>query len=246
MSEAPAVTAPPLGLIARFVGVIFSPGATYAAVLRTPKPFGILFLVAVVIGLSAAVPQMTESGRQAMLDMNVQNIERVTGQPVTDVMYTAMERQSRFGAVLGLIATFVMLPIVALLVSGFLWGVFNAFLGGTESFKHVLTVVTHGMVIAALGTLAAMPVMMMQGTMTTSGPFNLGVLVPMLNDAGFPSRFLRATTVFGIWQTIVVGIGLAVLYRKSARSVSMGLLVVYALMTAVIVTVTGAFMNFGG
>lgn len=246
MSDSTAAAEPTMGLFARFVGIIFSPGVTFASALKTPKPFGILFLSAIVIGLAGSAPQMTESGRQAMLDMQIQSVERMTGEPVTDEMYTGMESRARYGPIFAIVGTLIMMPIMSLLVTGFLWGVFNAILGGTESFKSVLTVVTHGMVIAALGAIAAAPVIVMQGVVSTTGPFNLGVLVPMLDASSFPARFLSAITVFGIWQTIVVAIGLAVLYRKSTQSIAMGLLVLYALITAVMVTIFGAFMNFGG
>lgn len=245
MSETPAAAASPLGLVARFMGVIFSPGATFKAALQTPKPVGILLVVALIVGLAAGAPQMTESGRQAVLDAQVEAMER-SGQEISDQAYAAMQSFNRFGAILAVVGTLIVLPVTALIVTGFLWGVFNALLGGTATFKQVLTVVTHGMVIAALGTLAAMPVFLMQGTVSTTSPFNLGLLAPMLDDTGFPARFLRAVNVFGIWQTIVVAIGMAVLYRKAVRSVAMGLLVVYALVTAVFVTVFGSFMNFGG
>src|SRR5688500_2511542 len=89
---------PAKGLIARAIGIILSPKATFEEVVRAPRPFGILFLCSLVIGISQGAPQFTERGRQAALDMQVQQVERMTGRTVTDEMYQQMEGRSRLGA----------------------------------------------------------------------------------------------------------------------------------------------------
>ena len=86
------------GLFGRAIGVITSPGATFAHVVASPRPAAILLLVSAVIAVAATIPQMTETGRQAILNAQVEMIERF-GQTVTDDMYAAMERQAnRFAA----------------------------------------------------------------------------------------------------------------------------------------------------
>ncbi len=164
------------GVLSRAIGIIVSPGATYKEVLRSPRPVGILLLCCLVIAMATGLPQFTERGQQAALDMNVQNIERFTGRPVTPEMYTQMERQAAYGGYFAFVGVFVMMPVMSLIFTGVLWVVFNAILGGTATFKSVLTVVTHSQVIGALGAVAAAPIQYLQGTQNMAGPFNFGAL----------------------------------------------------------------------
>jgi hypothetical protein len=208
---------------------------------RSPKAVGILFLCAVVIGISQGAPQFTERGRQAALDMQVQQIERMTGQTVNDQMYQRMEQQSRFGAYFSVIGTLVFLPVWSLIMTGVLWAIFNAMLGGTATFKQVLAVVAHSSVPGALGAAIGAPIQLMQGTMSMGGPFNLGALMPMLDENSFLARFLGATSVFTIWGIFVLAIGLAVLYRRKTRSIAIGLFAAYVVVAGSLIAIFGRF-----
>jgi hypothetical protein len=208
---------------------------------RSPKAVGILFLCAVVIGISQGAPQFTERGRQAALDMQVQQIERMTGQTVNDQMYQRMEQQSRFGAYFSVIGTLVFLPVWSLIMTGVLWAIFNAMLGGTASFKQVLAVVAHSSVPGALGAVIGAPIQLMQGTMSMGGPFNLGALMPMLDENSFLARFLGATSVFTIWGIFVLAIGLAVLYRRKTRNIAIGLFAAYVVVAGSLIAIFGRF-----
>lgn len=243
MTDETSAAPPSPGLFQRFMGVIFSPGPTMAAALKPPAPYAILFLCAVLTGVFTAIPQMTETGRQAVIDLNVANAERFSGQPVSDAQYATYETMARYQPILSILGSLVGTPIATLLFTALMWGIFNAVFGGTATFKEVLSVVSHGMVIAALAAIAAAPVVLMQGQMTVVGPFNLGALVPMMAEDSFLARLLGSIGVFTIWQTIVVAIGLGVLYRKKTSSIAVGLLIAYVAVTAVFVWAFSGFMG---
>jgi hypothetical protein len=235
--------APAKGLIARAIGIITSPRATYEDVVRSPRPFGILLLCSVIIGLAQAVPQFTERGRQAALDMQVQQIERWTGNQVSDAQYRAMEQQAKISAYIGPIFVLIGMTIWCLLQTAIYWAIFNALLGGTATFKQVLAVVTHSLVIGALGLVIGAPIQLWQGTLSMGGPFNLGALVPMLDEGSFLARFLGVVSVFTIWGLIVLAIGLAVLYRRKTANIAIALFLAFGLIGAAFV---GVFSRFGG
>jgi hypothetical protein len=232
------------GLIGRAIGVITSPGATFAHVVRDPRPVAILLVVAVIIAVAQAIPQFTEAGRQAIIDTQLEAVERMTGQPVTDEVYQQMVDRASINAYVGIGFTFIFLPIVALIFGGLYWGVFNAIFGGTASFKQVLGLVTHSMVIGAVGALISAPIQLMSESISVGGPFNLGALLPMLDPESFLARFLGFISAITIWQIIVMAIGLGVLYRRKSTGIAIGLLVAYGLIVAAGVTVFGAL--FGG
>lgn len=236
--------APDPGLFARFIGVITSPKATFQAVVANPKPIGVLFLVAVVMSVFTAGMQYTEVGRQSALDMQVSAMERF-GMTVTDEMYARMEQQVRspLSGVWTIISQFVFLPLMALFFAALFWAIFNALMGGTARFKQVLAVVTHSMVIMALGVALTIPVQLIQGQMTYTGPFNLGVLVPMMDENSFIARFLSWMNLFTLWQTFVTAIGLGVLYKRRTTPIAVTLIGIYVVIVAIAVTAFSAFMR---
>ncbi len=244
MSETAPSQPQTLGLFARAIGVITSPAATFADVVREPRPAAILLIVALVIAVAATVPQMTEKGRQAVLDTQVQTMERLMG-PLDDEVYAQLEAQSHSNTrhIYSVVGTLIWLPLMATFFTALLWGLFNVLMGGGATFKQVLGVVTHSMVIMAVGALVAAPIQMMQTTFSLTGPFNLGALVPMLDPESFISRFLRFTSAITIWQMIVLAIGLGVLYKRKSTGIAIGLLAAYGLLVALGVAVFSAFMG---
>jgi hypothetical protein len=218
------------GLIARAIGMVIAPGETYRTVVKYPRPAFILLLVCLVLALATALPQFTERGRLAALEMQIQQTEKFM--PVTPEMAQGMERNSHYGGYITLASTFIMLPIFTLLFSAIYWGVFNAILGGTAKFKQVLGVVSHSQVIMALGAAAGAPIQLATGKMTATGPFSLGALAPMLEPNGMLANFLGSIAVFQVWGTIVCAIGLGTLYNRKSRNIAITLLAIYALFAA--------------
>jgi hypothetical protein len=243
MSETVATAPVAPGLWQRAIGIIVSPTATLKSVVVTPKPAGILLLAALVIGLAQTVPQFTERGRQATIDMQVQQRERLTGQTMTAEQYAQLEKISVYTRYLTFVAVLVFLPIVCLALTAVYWAIFNTVLGGTAQFKQVLGIVTHTSIIGALGAVIAAPIQYLQGVQTASGPFNLGALVPMLDPGSFFYNLLAGINVFTLWQVVVTAIGLGVLYRRRSTGIAVTLLVLYVLLASAF---TAAFSSVGG
>jgi hypothetical protein len=221
------------GVFARAVGVILSPAATFASITRDPRPAGVLFVACVLVGLAGGLPQLTERGRQATLDAQVQSVERFTGQPASPEMRAQLERQVQFGVYGAFVGVFIMMPAVSILIAAVLWVTFNAGLGGSAPFKAIL----------ALGAVVSAPIQLAQGVQSLAGPFNLGGLVPMLDPSGFVATFLSGISVFALWQIVVCAVGLAVLYRRRATGIALGLIAVYLVLAA---TITNLFSSLSG
>jgi len=231
MSE-PAATVPDQGLVARASGILFSPSQTFRTVVAYPRPASMLFMVALVIGLSTSLPQFTAHGRQAALDMMVQRTQQA-GQAPTPEMYARVERMQPYLPYIAFASTFILLPVISVLFGAIYWAVFNTILGGMATFGQVLGVVTHASVIGALGAIVAVPIQWFQdGPPNPAGPFNLGALVPMLEPTDFLFRWLSSVSVFMLWQVAVSAIGLGVLYKRRTTGILIGLLSVYLLVTA--------------
>jgi hypothetical protein len=123
-------------------------------------------------------------------------------------------------------------PILALIIAGFLFAVFNAAMGGEASFKQVFAVLVHAGAISALSTVFSGTINYFRGSIGSVA--NLGALLPMLSESSFAGRLLGMIDVFLIWYIVVLAIGLAVLYRRRTQPIAISLLTVYALIAIVV------------
>ncbi len=233
MTDPSHPTPPCPGLLARAIGIITAPGAMFVHVVRTPKVAGMIFLVGIVAGLAQGLPQLTERGRAAALEMQVQQMENF-GMQVTDEIYQTLEARSHsnLGAYTAIVGGVVGTPFVAVIMTTLLWGVFNTVMGGTASFKQVMAVLVHSQAVSTLGVLFAAPIMYARGTMG-AGVANLGALLPMLDETSFLAKFLGTIDLFAVWWVVVLAIGLATLYKKKANSIATGLFVFYGVVALI-------------
>lgn len=215
-----------MNVFARFFGVITSPGATFQSVAAYPKWLGMALLIAVVMGIFAALPLTTPEGKQAYVDRSVKAVEQF-GFQVNDEMYEGIQKSAERAVYTTGITMLFAIPIGCAIVSGILFAVFNAALGGSARFKQLYAVVVHSAVISALGAVFNGLVNYYRGSMSSSVA-NLAALLPMVSEDSFLGRFGGMLDFFSIWGTIVMSIGLAVLYRRKTQPIATTLLVIYA------------------
>ena len=219
----------PKSLVARVIGIITAPRATYESVVAHPKWFGMLALCAVGLGILIGGFLMTKVGQDAWLDAALNS--PFSGQ-VSDQQIQAMEKMAPYVGYGTVVYMLVLVPIFMVILSGILYAVFNAAMGGNATFKQVLTVVVHAGPIGLLSQLFTVPLNYFRGTMTSAT--TLAVLLPMLPDKSFAARLLGMIDLFLIWQLIVLSIGLAVLYRRRTQPIATALLVVYFIIAVIV------------
>jgi hypothetical protein len=243
MTEPSTVEVRDKGTLARAVGMIVSPGETLRAVIARPRPGIILLLVCIVVSLATALPQMTARGQQTTLDTQVQQTERMTGQPVTPEAYASMQKFVSYSPYISAVAVFIMVPVITLLFSVVYWALFNVVLGGSAALKEVVGIVAHTQVIGALGAVLGAPIQYIKGVQTAAGPFNLGALAPMLDPSTFLAKYLGGMNVFTIWSIFATAIGLALLYRRKTWPIAAMLIALYLLLAGVFTAGMSSFMG---
>jgi hypothetical protein len=214
-----------MSLPARMAGVLFSPRATYAAVAARPRVFGALALIIAAIVAATFLFLSTDIGQQASLDDNVRRMESF-GRTVSDVQYAQMERMAPYSRYFAAVFQLVLVPIMALVVAGLAFAVFNAALGGDAAFKQVYAIVVHSGAVMVVQALFGLPLAYARETL--SGTTNLGVFVPFLDESSFAARMLGSIDLFVIWWMVSLAIGLGVLYRRRTGPIATTLLVIYA------------------
>jgi hypothetical protein len=216
-----------MSLLSRFIGIITAPRATYESVVANPKWFGMLALVSVLMALIVGGFLLTKVGQEAWLDA------ATASGPVSEQQYQGMEKMAPFVGYMTMVFFLLVGPVFLAIISGILFAVFNAALGGDASFKQVFTVAVHAGPIGLLGQLFTVPLNYLRGTMSSST--NLGVLAQsMLDDSSFIAKLLSMIDIFIIWQVVVLSIGLAVLYRRRTQPIATSLFVLYAVIAVIV------------
>ena len=218
-------------VLSRFVGVITSPKETYQGIVAHPKWFGMLALLCLVLAGLVGGFMMTQVGQDAWLEA------ATTGREISDQQYAGMERMAPYVGYITIAWMLVFMPILYLVVSGILFAVFSAAMGGTGTFKQLFAVVVHTGAVGVLGQLFTVPLNYARKSMTSAT--NLAVLLPrsVVPEGSFAAYLLGAIDVFLIWQLVVLAIGLGVLYRRKTQPIATTLFVIYAVVAVIIAVV---------
>ena len=222
-----------MNLAARAAGVVVSPGATYADVSDHPRLWQALLLLLILMGAIQGMFLSTTVGKDALFDQQIQGMESF-GMTVTPEIYEAMERNSGRAPVMGVVGQTVGLTVGALLVAGFLLGIFTAIMDGAATFTQVFAVVVHSGFILALQQLFGAPLNYVRGEL--GGASALGVFVPGVDQASLPGRLAWSIDLFIIWWLINLAIGVGVLYNRRSGPIATSFVLSY-LVIAVIVSV---------
>jgi hypothetical protein len=234
---APESAGPAKSLPARIIGVFTSPRATYADVAAHPRALGVLLFVLVVGAAGLFVFLSTDVGKQAMLDQQMRTLESF-GIKIPDAAYQQMEARADSARYTGAIGQAVGVSLVALVIAGIAFVVFNAIMGGAATFKQAFAVVAHSGVIICLSQLFNLPLGYARESL--SGATNLAVFFPFLDDNSFAARALGSVDLFILWWIVSLSIGLGVLYKRRTQPIATTLIIIYVVIGLVIAAVKSA------
>ena len=236
-AESAGASPAPSNLVARIFGVLLTPRATYAGVAARPRVLGMLLFVLLFGAAAIFLFLSSDVGKNAMIDNQIEQMKsfgvNVT-QPMIDRLEQGADRQ-RYFAVVGQMVT---LPLLALLVSGLAFAVFNAVMGGDATFKQVFAIVVHSGVIFSFSTLFTLPLSYAREKMSSAT--NLAVFAPFLDDTSFAARALGSVDLIVVWWLISLAIGLGVLYKRRTQPIATTLLIVYVIIGLIIAGVKTA------
>jgi hypothetical protein len=217
------------GLFARLAGVIFSPRATYAAVVARPRWFGALLVTVVIMAVAEGLFFATPTGQESLLDQQVKAMEAF-GVNITDEMYAQLESRVAYAPYTTGLSLLVFFPVLYAILAGMILGIFGMLMGGTGTFKQVFAVLAHGGVITALQILVSMPLSYAVGRLAG---FTLDALVPMLEETSFVTRFLGGLDVFWMWWCVSIAIGIGVLFKRRTGGIAITFLSTYVVVVLV-------------
>lgn len=221
---------PPAGpapLARRVAQTLFAPRALFED-LRVHAPWAGPLLISVAVAMLAAAALPASHFTDAMRAP----VDRL-GRPVT--VTSAPATIALWGRILLAFSAAVMQPLIAFVLAGALALGFGGLLRGEGRFAPYLALVSHVLLIPALGTLLAVAVQLARGAPWEP---SLAVAVPGLAGDGFAARLLAALNPFTLWALAAAALGVSVLEpKRSATGVALplfGLLLLLAAATAAI------------
>jgi len=224
----------------RMLGIVRAPRDTLEAVAGAPRSAGVLaatFLVAV----AATAPVLeTDTGRLALLDQ-LERTSSAFGQRVDDAQYAALEDVSESGLAYAVVTALLSGPVLAVALSGILFGAFRAAADGAATYRQVLAVASHAGVILALRQVVAAPVVYARETLAS--PVTLSLFFRMLDEDSAPARVAGLVDLFVLWWVGVLAVGMSVLYHRPARRLAVIFVATYMLLAILLAT---AMMFTGG
>jgi hypothetical protein len=221
------------------VGVVRAPRSTFQAVVAAPRSAGLLATLFLVPFVVSAAFFASDVGQQALVDQ-WERTALAFGQTVDDARYGELQQLSRWGVGYAAITALVTGPAAAVALASALFAGLRAARGWIASYHQVLAVVAHAGVILVLRHLVAAPMSYARESMAS--PATLIRFFPGMDEASPAARFLGLLDGFVVWWLVVLAIGLAVLYRRPARSIAAVLIGVYigvALALAGVMAVAG-------
>jgi hypothetical protein len=173
---------------------------------------------------AGALVSATEVGQLALVDQWERTVLAL-GQPIDDARYAELQAWSRRGPAVSAATALAAGPGAAAVVSLLAFGWLRHRSAAPVSYIQVLAVVVHAGVILALGRLVAAPLVYARETMASAT--TLGSWFPGFDEASPIARFLGAIDLFTMWWAIVLGIGLAILSGRRARTCAAWVVGVY-------------------
>ncbi len=197
-----AVTPPKTSGFKGLGEVIYSPVAYFKKVKESPTilvPYIALGIVSLVVLLLLT---------NLIADMQMQN-QQVQEQMANSKLTPEQMKGYMKPFIIGLGLPVLLLGPLVIAGLAMFWG--NFVFGGRARFSQILSVACWGEYLFALGGLLVAPLMLAKGSMLVS--FSLAPLVANLGPENFWFVLLSKISVFHIWELIVIGLGLSIVYE---------------------------------
>ena len=222
------------GLLARLIGVVFSPRETFEAVAARPRWLGAM-VVTLMIGAACqyfilSSPELQDN----IINRQIRAME--ANGPVSDAQVANVERFIGLMPSIYAGASFVIGPVFVAIIAGILLWIFTMLMGGNGTFKQVYAVVTHSGVVSMLAGIfsAALVLAGVPPSGVRPPGANLGVFVPMLEETSFVAVMLTSIDLILVWWLITLATGLAVLYKRRTGGIATTLIAIYAVIAVII------------
>lgn len=199
----------------RVRATFLSPGTLADLIRERPRWLDVL-LVSTAVAIAAAAMLPPESFLDATRDAVTRR-----GAPVE--ITSPPEEIIRWGRYMAMFSAAVGHPLVAFTLAGVLTLAFTIVPRGRNTFMQHVALASHGLLIAALGSVASIVLRYLTGE--EGSQISLALLAPFVDRGSGPYEFLALVSPFTIWMLIMVALGVARLDPDRSRATSAAVLV---------------------
>jgi len=238
LTASPAAAGTPgPNLLARIVGVFFSPESTFRAVVARPRWLGVMAITLVIGAACQYVILGSPELQDAIIDQQVRAMNSQGG-GASEQQIAGVERFIGQLPVIYAVATFILGPLFVAAIAGIFVGVFTTLMGGQGTFKQMYAVLAHSGVISTLSGVfsAALVAAGVQPVGVRPPGANLGIFVPMLEETSFVYVLLQTLDIFLLWWLVVLAIGVGVLYKRRPGGIATTLIGIYVVIALLVAT----------
>ena len=211
----PRAAISPLG---RIVGVLFSPKATFADIVR--KPTWLLpMVIMAVLGLLASVSLNQRMNWREYVSQQIEKSPRAS-----QLTPEQKQQQIEAGAKFAPISSYIFgapVPIVILLIVALvMWGAYNLLGGANTDYKTSLAIVSHAFVPSYIGSLLFLLVLFLKpvGTVDLQNPVATNVAAFLPDDVPkWLDALCKNVDILVIWVLVLIAIGFAATNPKKLK-----------------------------
>lgn len=215
-----------MSLPTRLLKVFFSPGEVFSALREKPVWFGAAAVSGALVVLSMILIP-TEIWVESMREEAARQ-----GTEMPAFMASAGPFFRLASAVSGLIGIFLWVFFLSGIVAVF----FSFLLGDEGKYKQYLSVVSHALIITAVGSLLLIPLRILQGDPTVT--LNVGTFLPFLEE-GYAFRVLKLLDLFGLWGYSVMAVGVTRIDPRRGMGVALAFFLAFAVASALVFGIFG-------
>ncbi|MGW8267311.1 MAG: YIP1 family protein, partial [Longimicrobiales bacterium] len=135
-------------------------------------------------------------------------------------------------AVSGIVGIFLWVFLLSSVITVF----FSFFLGDEGKYKQYLAVVSHALIITAVGSILLLPLRIAQGDPTLT--LNVGTFLPFLEE-GYAFRVLKLLDLFGLWGYSVMAVGVTKINPRRGMGVALSFFLAFAVASALVFGIFG-------
>jgi len=212
----------PQSFVSRLVGVFFSPGETFADIVRKPDIVAPL-LVGILSAVAFSEVMLAKIGIERIIRIQLETSGR-SANMTPEQIDAAVNQGARIGAILTHVIGFLAVPVILLIIAAIGLAIVNVIFGARAKFSTAFSVAAYANLVGALGGLVGIAVMLFGDP----DHFNPAAPVPtglaFFLDQAHTSKvlFSLATSLdlFTFWLMALLGIGFSAVTGRKAKPLS--------------------------
>lgn len=243
--SAPEMTAPEppqVGMIARFLALFTDPRKAFSSIRRNHE-WVVLLIIMSVLGI--AMYQVTKpilvKDQIATLEDRLDQIDNLPAERKQEILD---QQAAQLANPIWQFVTPVYFVIVFMVGAGVLLFLGNIILGGETKFLYVLNMFALTWLITIPEVIVKVPLILSKES--TKVQTSLALLLPADQANGFLGTVLGKFDIFGLWQLILVIIGLSVLTKASVNKSAWAVGTVWFIWVLIQAGLASLGFNFGG